>query len=201
VERECGSDSGGLGSYPEVGFVNIIMILLSPVIFWPPTYMYQLLEEKTLLHCSVDLRFLSCLFLVCVGKVRPRTGSECPEGEYIYSFTLSLTSALDGDGWLKDTPDRFTPGKEAQYPFCRRLGGPQVRSGRVWKISPSRGFDPWAVQPVPSLYTDRLLPVEGSSGVHWVGELVDSEPVCGLRGGKSHLLWGIEPQSSSQYLF
>ena len=162
--------------------------------------MYQLLEKKTLLHCSVDLRYLSCLFLVCVGKVKgkvlPRTGSECPEGEYIYSSTLSLTSALVGDGWLKTHPDRFTPGKEAQYPLCRQLGGPQVRSGWVCKISPSRGFDPRAVQPAPSLYTDcflwsRALVSMGKGG------LVDSEPVCGLRGGKSHLLWGIEPQSSS----
>ena len=30
------------------------------------------------------------------GEVRPRTGNEGPEGEYRYSSTLSLTSALDG---------------------------------------------------------------------------------------------------------
>jgi hypothetical protein len=23
-------------------------------------------------------------------------------------------------------PDHFTPGKETQYPLCRRLGGPQL---------------------------------------------------------------------------
>jgi len=32
------------------------------------------------------------------GKVKdqPRKGDEGPEGEYIYSCTLSITSALDG---------------------------------------------------------------------------------------------------------
>ena len=32
------------------------------------------------------------------GKDHPRTGHEGPEGEYKYSSTLSLTSALDGGG-------------------------------------------------------------------------------------------------------
>jgi len=33
------------------------------------------------------------------GKVHPRTGHEHPDGEYRYSFTRSLTSALAGGGW------------------------------------------------------------------------------------------------------
>ena len=36
---------------------------------------------------------------------------------------------------------RFNPGKEKQYPLYRRLGGPQDRSERVRKISPTLGFD------------------------------------------------------------
>jgi hypothetical protein len=45
-------------------------------------------------------------------------------------------------------------GKETRYPFYRRLGGPQGRSGRVRKISLAQGFDPRTVQPVASRYTD-----------------------------------------------
>ena len=41
-----------------------------------------------------------------------------------------------------------------RYPLYRRLGGPQGRSGQVWKISPPPGFDPRTVQPVASRYTD-----------------------------------------------
>jgi len=37
-------------------------------------------------------------FVICVCKVHRRTGHEGPEGEYRYSSTLSLTSALDGSG-------------------------------------------------------------------------------------------------------
>ena len=40
------------------------------------------------------------------GKVHPRRGHEGPEGELTYSYTFSLTSALDGVG------GRFTLGKD-----------------------------------------------------------------------------------------
>jgi hypothetical protein len=43
---------------------------------------------------------LCSMELVVKGKDHPRTGDEGPEEEKMYSFTLSLTSALDGCGWL-----------------------------------------------------------------------------------------------------
>jgi len=39
------------------------------------------------------------------------TGHEGPEAEQMYSSTLSLTSALDGNGWSTPRPGRFTRGK------------------------------------------------------------------------------------------
>jgi len=39
------------------------------------------------------------------------------------------------------------PPGETRYLLYRRLGGLQGRSGRVRKISPPPGFDPWTVQP------------------------------------------------------
>ena len=57
-------------------------------------------------------------------------------------------------GWVV----RVLPPEKAQYPLYRRLGGPQGRSGRVWKISPPPGFDPRKVQPVASRYTDWANP-------------------------------------------
>jgi len=68
------------------------------------------------------------------GKVLPITGHEEPEGEQMYSSTLPSTSALDRVGVqhhaLADLPLEMT-----RYPLYRRLSGPQVRSGRVRKIS------------------------------------------------------------------
>jgi hypothetical protein len=87
------------------------------------------------------------------GKVHPRTGHEGSEGEYRYSSTLSLTSTLDGGGWSTPRPGRFTTGKETRYPLYRKLGTPQGRSERVWKISPPPVFDPRTVQLVASRYT------------------------------------------------
>ena len=45
------------------------------------------------------------------------------------------------------------PPRKTRYPLYRRLGGPQGRSGRVWKISPPPGFDLRNVQPIASRYT------------------------------------------------
>jgi hypothetical protein len=75
-------------------------------------------------------------------KVHPGTGHDGPE-------------ALD-------VVDCITPGKEAQYPMYRRLGGLQGRSGRVRKISPPTRFDPRTVQPVASRYTDWAIPAQSN---------------------------------------
>jgi hypothetical protein len=76
----------------------------------------------------------------------------------IYISTISLTSALDRGGLLTSRPGRFTVGKQTRYPLYRRSGGPQGRSERVRKISPSLGFDPRSVQPIASRYTDWAIP-------------------------------------------
>jgi hypothetical protein len=44
------------------------------------------------------------------GKVSSRTGHEGPEGEVMYTSTLSLTSALEWLGY-QVTPGRITIGK------------------------------------------------------------------------------------------
>ena len=48
------------------------------------------------------------------------------------------------------------PLKKIRYSLCRGLGGPQSWSGRVQKISPPPGFNPWTFQPVASHYTNYL---------------------------------------------
>jgi hypothetical protein len=63
-----------------------------------------------------------------------------------------------GGGWSTPRPGRFTPRKRYPIPLYRRLGGHQDRSGRVRKIAPPPGFDPQAVQPVASRYTDCAIP-------------------------------------------
>jgi len=63
-------------------------------------------------------------------------------------------------------PTALSP-RKTRYLLFRRLSRPQDRSGRVRKISPPPGFDPWTVQPVASRYTDcailaHFLRVKGS---------------------------------------
>jgi len=53
------------------------------------------------------------------------------------------------------TPRPLLPPGKTRYPFYRKLGGPQDRSGQVRKISSPPGFDLQAVQTVASRYTHR----------------------------------------------
>ena len=71
----------------------------------------------------------------------------------MYSFTLSLTSALDGVGGQRQGTGSLLPGM-TRNPLCRRVGGSKDRSGQVRKISPPPQFDPRTAQPVASGYTD-----------------------------------------------
>jgi hypothetical protein len=64
------------------------------------------------------------------GNVHPRTGHEGPEGKQRYSFTLSLTSALDGGGWSSPRPGRFTPGNYS-VPIVQEAGW---APGPVWTL-------------------------------------------------------------------
>ena len=59
-------------------------------------------------------------------KFHPRTGHEGIHMEYIYSSTRSLSSALDGSGWLTSRPGRFTPGRPGTHCTGGWLG---ARSG------------------------------------------------------------------------
>jgi len=90
------------------------------------------------------------------GKVHPITGYEYTEGEWRYSPTLSLTSALEGVGVHRHAPASLPPGK-TRYPLYRGLGRPQGRSGRVRNISLPLGFDLRTVQSVASGYTDGAI--------------------------------------------
>jgi hypothetical protein len=60
-------------------------------------------------------------------------------------------------GGQRHTSDALPPGK-TRYPLCRRLGGPQGRSGWVQKISPPPEFDPQAVQPIANCHADCAIP-------------------------------------------
>jgi len=56
-------------------------------------------------------------------------------------------------GWSAAHPDRtLTPGK-TRYPFYRRLGGPQGRSGRAENLVPT-GIRSWTVQPIVAIPTE-----------------------------------------------
>jgi len=95
----------------------------------------------------------------CKGQVHHGTGHEGPEEKQRYTYALSLTSALDVGGCSTPRPSRFIPGKETQYPLCRRLGAHQSRSEHRRKTLPSPGFDPPTVQPVASRYNNYSIPV------------------------------------------
>jgi hypothetical protein len=75
------------------------------------------------------------IIIIIKGKGHPITGHQGPRGGvevWLYSFP---TSALEGVGGKHHAPAVLPPGT-TRYPLYRKLGGPQDRSGRVWKILP-----------------------------------------------------------------
>jgi len=64
-----------------------------------------------------------------------------------------MTAALEGGEWSAARPGRTLPPGKTRYPFYRRLGGPQGRSGRAENLVPT-GIRFRTVQPIVSRYTD-----------------------------------------------
>jgi hypothetical protein len=94
-------------------------------------------------------------------------------------------------GWKVNATPRLRYARERDpVLFYTRLCGPQGRSGRVRKISPPPGFDPWTIQPVASRYTGYAIPA------HTVLSLrnkiyTNFERPCkrGIRNGRSKRLF------------
>ena len=63
----------------------------------------------------------------CKYKVAPVICHEGIGGEQNFRSILSLTTALDGDGWSTPRLGGFTPGM-TWYPLYRRRGGFQDKS-------------------------------------------------------------------------
>jgi len=64
-----------------------------------------------------------------------------------------MTAALEGGEWSAARPGRTLPPEKTRYPFYRRLGGPQGRSGRAENFFPT-GIRSRTAQSLVSRYTD-----------------------------------------------
>jgi len=64
-----------------------------------------------------------------------------------------MTAAIEGREWSAAHPGCTLPPAKSRYPFYRRLGGPQGRSGRAKNLVPTE-IRSRTVQPVVSRYTD-----------------------------------------------
>ena len=78
------------------------------------------------MYALIITNFLNLNVMLCVFIKVKFAGHEGTRVEQAmkYTSTLSLTSALDEDGWLIPRPGRCTPGKQTRYPLYMRLGGP-----------------------------------------------------------------------------
>jgi hypothetical protein len=64
------------------------------------------------------------------AKAVPLHATEALAAVREYSSYSFSTSVLNEDEWSASGPGRaLAPGKDPRYPLCRRLGGPQSRSG------------------------------------------------------------------------
>jgi len=68
-----------------------------------------------------------------------------------------MTAALEGGEWSAVRPGRTLPLGKTRYPFYRRLGGPQGRSGRAEYLTPT-GIRSRTIQPGKSVAIPTELP-------------------------------------------
>ena len=76
-----------------------------------------------------------------------------PRGWLEVQLYSSMTAALEGGEWSAARPGRILPPGKTRYPFHRRLGGTQGRSGRAENLVLA-GIRSRTVQPVVSHYSD-----------------------------------------------
>jgi hypothetical protein len=102
-----------------------------------------------LVHYANTLSVSLCA-ITRVHKVKFTLGEtmETQGGVEVQLYTFFILGARWG-GWLPAHPERFTPGKEIQYPLYRR---PQGRSWGGRNISLPSGFDSQTVQLEVSRY-------------------------------------------------
>jgi len=75
-----------------------------------------------------------------------------------------MTAALEGGEWSAARPGCTLPLGKIQYPFYRRLDGPQTRSGRTENLVPT-GIRTRTVQPAVRLsYLSKVVSVEKTLG-------------------------------------
>jgi len=111
-----------------------------------------------------------------------------------------MTAVLEGgEEWSAARPGRTLPPGKIRYPFYRRLGGPQGRSGRAENLIPtgirSRTVQPvgshyinWATRPTVGWSTKRKVEewaatwyTEGSSGRYKYSNFMDLYLAVGLQ--------------------
>ena len=66
--------------------------------------------RQTLLNVGISYYFKIILYVKLKYPLAQATKAQ--KGEYRYSYSLSLTSALYGGGWSATPPAHFTPGKD-----------------------------------------------------------------------------------------
>jgi len=105
------------------GTYHIMHIFSSPFsllnnLFSVPGHEQTMNNNQTPVSLVVAVVVVEAIIIIIIiigkGKTHPRTGHQGPEGEYRYSSTFSLTSALNGGEWSTPRPGRSTPKKESR---------------------------------------------------------------------------------------
>jgi hypothetical protein len=89
-------------------------------------------------------------------KFQSITGHESPEREWRYSYTLSLTSALDCG--QRHAPAALPLRKRPVTHFIRGCVCPRACLDRCGKSRPPQRFDLWTLQLLASSYNDWAIP-------------------------------------------
>jgi hypothetical protein len=112
-------------------------------------------------HISATINCKDTVKCTLVQALRLCIGRTAHRGSRGIALLFHDHGTRRGEGSASRPGRSLTSGK-TRVPLYRRLGGPQGRSGQVWKISPPPGFDPRTVQPVASRYTPLRYPAHNT---------------------------------------
>ena len=99
------------------------------------------------------VHFLFSIHATIKVQLRPRIGCEGPEGEQMYSCTLSLTIALDEGGCLTPWRQLYPQERDPVLRVEEARVGPKAGLEGEENLTPAV-FDPRTVQTIPNRFTD-----------------------------------------------